>query len=211
MDVRAMIGAGGEGYSRGDLGRELGLMLREQRRHEVSDRERDMNIYRSGSAPPTVEGSLTAMGGLFCGDHARVGELSEEELRSDPDYVAYYYTNVNLNPRLPPPILSKEDWRFAQRFQAGSSEIGRIGDRRKLGRIEEGGSRSLFSVQPGFETKGENELRPVAGSSEWKDKGGDGLIGLPGICLGRQKSFADLFQVIGKRGRFVNNGFEKSP
>ncbi|PKA61919.1 Pumilio like 2 [Apostasia shenzhenica] len=196
MGVRAMIGGAGEGYSGDDLEMELGLLLREQRRQEGNDRERELNIYRSGSAPPTVEGSLTAMGGLFDSHAAGGGGLTEEELRSDPAYVSYYYSNVNLNPRLPPPVLSKEDWRFARRFQAGSSGLGGIGDRRKLGRIEEGGSRSLFSMQPGFGTgeEGEEELRLARGSSEWLDNGGDGLIGLPGPSLGRQKSFADLFQ-----------------
>ncbi|CAI9783522.1 unnamed protein product [Fraxinus pennsylvanica] len=36
---------------------------------------------------------------------------NEKELRSDPAYLSYYYSNVNLNPRrLPLPLLSKEDW-----------------------------------------------------------------------------------------------------
>ncbi|KAG0484141.1 hypothetical protein HPP92_012225 [Vanilla planifolia] len=196
MGVRAMISGGGEGFSSEDLGRELSLLLREQRRQESSDRERELNIYRSGSAPPTVEGSLTAMGALFGSDAARAGEPTEEDLRSHPDYVSYYYANVNLNPRLPPPVLSKEDWRFARRFQAGGSGLGGIGDRSKLGRIEEGGSRSLFSMHPGFSDKelDDEELRIAPGSSEWMGKGGDGLIGLPGLSLGRQRSFADLFQ-----------------
>ncbi|XP_020585489.1 pumilio homolog 2-like [Phalaenopsis equestris] len=194
MGVRAMIGSGGEGFSGEDLGRELGLLLREQRRQEASDRERELNIYRSGSAPPTVEGSLTAMGGLLGVDADRGSGITEEDLLSDPAYVSYYYSNVNLNPRLPPPVLSKEDWRFAKRVQAGSSGLGGIGDRRNLGRIEEGWNRSLFSLQPGFGAKEDEENKPAQGSSEWLDNGGDGLIGLPALSLGRQKSFADLFQ-----------------
>ncbi|PKU79192.1 pumilio homolog 2 [Dendrobium catenatum] len=195
MGVRAMIGSGGEGFSGEDLGRELGLLLREQRRQEASDRERELNIYRSGSAPPTVEGSLTAMGGLFGVDAARGSGIAEEDLLSDPAYVSYYYSNVNLNPRLPPPVLSKEDWRSARRIQAGSSGLGGIGDRRNLARMEEGWNRSLFSLQPGFGAKEDGEEhKPAQGSSEWLDNGGDGLIGLPGLSLGRQKSFADLFQ-----------------
>ncbi|CAK9147622.1 unnamed protein product [Ilex paraguariensis] len=199
-------------HSFGDeLEKEIGGLLREQRRHEADDHEKELNLYRSGSAPPTVEGSLSAVGGLFNhgvggGDggggaafleFARTksgnGFLSEEELRSDPAYLSYYYSNVNLNPRLPPPLLSKEDWRFAQRLQGGSSAIG---DRRKVNRNDTGGGgRSLFLMPPGFSLKkqdSENDLKKVQASAEW---GGDGLIGLPGIGLGtRQKSLAQIFQ-----------------
>lgn len=187
---------------------DLGLLIREQRRQEVaaSDREKELSIYRSGSAPPTVEGSLSAVGGLFGGggDGSDTGFASEEELRADPAYVNYYYSNVNLNPRLPPPRLSKEDWRFAQRLHGGgaggggsgsSSSVGGIGDRRKVGRGGDGNGSSLFLMQPGFNgQKDENgaESRKAQGV-EW---GGDGLIGLPGLGLGsRQKSLAEIIQV----------------
>ncbi|XP_059628106.1 pumilio homolog 1-like [Cornus florida] len=178
-----------------DYGEELGLLLREQRRQEVSDRERELSLYRSGSAPPTVEGSLSAVGGLFGqggggGGASAFGGVSEEELRSDPAYISYYYSNVNLNPRLPPPLLSKEDWRFAQRLQ-GSGGSSAIGDRRKVNRAGDdgGNSRSLFTSQPGFNTKSEEN---GIDSAEW---GGDGLIGLPGLGLGsRKKSIAEIIQ-----------------
>ena len=199
--VRSMIGSGGEGFG----GEELELLLREQRRQEASDRERELNIYRSGSAPPTVEGSLTAAGGLF-GREAAAGVpdfspgnngnalLSEEEVRSHPAYPSYYYSHVNMNPRLPPPILSKEDWRSTQRLKAGSSVLGGIGDRRGPNRDEEGSGSSLFSQQPGFNLQEERKgnLRAVPGSGEWLNQEGDGLLGL---SLGRQKSFADILQV----------------
>uniref|UniRef100_A0A5B6ZQ56 PUM-HD domain-containing protein n=1 Tax=Davidia involucrata TaxID=16924 RepID=A0A5B6ZQ56_DAVIN len=185
-----------------DYGDELGLLLREQRRQEVSDRERELSLYRSGSAPPTVEGSLNAVGGLFGhggGGGADFGGVSEDELRSDPSYISYYYSNVNLNPRLPPPLLSKEDWRFAQRLQGGggSSALGGNGDRRKMNRgADDGGNnRSLFSMPLGFNGKNEEngvESRKSQGAAEW---GGDGLIGLPGLGLGsRQKSIAEIIQ-----------------
>ncbi|KAJ4725771.1 Pumilio-like protein [Melia azedarach] len=206
---RPMIG-NNEGSFGDDLEKEIGLLLREQRRQEADDRERELNLYRSGSAPPTVEGSLSAVGGLFGGaggfgdnstsfselSRAKVGNNngfpSEEELRSDPAYLSYYYTNVNLNPRLPPPLLSKEDWRFAQRLRGESSVLG---DRRKVNRVDNGGSRSLFSMPPGFDSRkqeGEIEQDKVRGSADW---GGDGLIGLSGIGLGsNQKSLAEIFQ-----------------
>ncbi|GKV32914.1 hypothetical protein SLEP1_g41480 [Rubroshorea leprosula] len=200
---RAMVG-GSEGSFGDDLEKEMGLLLREQRRQEADDLERELNLYRSGSAPPTVDGSLSAVGGLFGGSSAfsafsgaKNGNrfVSEEELRSDPAYHSYYYSNVNLNPRLPPPLLSKEDWKFAQRLKGGSSVVGGIGDRRNVNRADNGGSRSLFSMPPGFDSRKQEtevEAEKVHGSAEW---GGDGLIGLSGIELGsKQKSLAEIFQ-----------------
>ncbi|KAK1394218.1 Pumilio-like 2 [Heracleum sosnowskyi] len=207
---------GNEGSFGDDFEKELGMLLREQRRNQDSDdREKELNLYRSGSAPPTVEGSTNAVGGLFnhggggggsvfsefdLNSKSGNGFSSEEELRSDPSYLSYYYSNVNLNPRLPPPLLSKEDWRFAQRLQGGSSAVGGIGDRRKVSRNENsngggGVSRvSLYSNSPGFNSNkqtSEGELENQV-PGEW---GVDGLIGLPGFGLGsKQKSFAGIFQ-----------------
>ncbi|KAJ4719986.1 putative Pumilio [Melia azedarach] len=181
-----------------DYVEDLGKLSREQKQQHLqestqvnnptaADLEKELNIYRSGSAPPTVEGSLSSIGGLFKKiSNNKGGFLSEEELRADPAYVNYYYSNVNLNPRLPPPLLSKEDWRFTQRLRGGG-EVGGIGDRRK-------GNGSLFAVQPGFGEKEEENGGggSGAGGGEW---GGDGLIGLPGLGLGsRQKSIAEIIQ-----------------
>ncbi|KAL5169352.1 Pumilio 2 [Glycine soja] len=208
---RPMLGSN-EGSFGDELEKEIGMLLREQRRQEADDRERELNIYRSGSAPPTVEGSLSAVGGLFGGAAGAPatgapvafsefqgtkdvnGITSEEELRSDPAYLSYYYSNVNLNPRLPPPLLSKEDWRFQQRLKGGASALGGIGDRRKVNRTDDNGGRLLFPTPPGFNMrKQESEVdnEKTRGSAEW---GGDGLIGLPGLGLSKQKSFADIFQ-----------------
>ncbi|KAI3679899.1 hypothetical protein L2E82_50879 [Cichorium intybus] len=214
---RPMIsgGGGGEGSFNDEFEMDLGLLLREQRR-EADDREKELNMYRSGSAPPTIEGSLSAVGGLFNTNHGQNNGLpfsefaggngftSEEELRADPAYLSYYYSNVNLNPRLPPPLMSKEDWRFTQRLQGGGgSGLGGIGDRRKANRNDGGGGSgtagggvSLFSMPPGFNSKKQendnSEAEKVKVSPEW---GGDGLIGLPGLGLGsKQKSLAEIFQ-----------------
>ncbi|XP_043817118.1 pumilio homolog 1 isoform X3 [Manihot esculenta] len=179
---------------------DLGKLIREQRLHQevASDRE-ELNIYRSGSAPPTVEGSLSSIGGLFDATglpaikkNNKGGFLSEEDIRSDPAYVNYYYSNVNLNPRLPPPLLSKEDWRFSQRLHGGGVNPV-VGDGRKGGRGGDNeGNRSLFAVQPGFGGGKEENGNGAGGGVEW---GGDGLIGLPGLGLGRrQKSIAEIIQ-----------------
>ncbi|CAH9094252.1 unnamed protein product [Cuscuta europaea] len=199
-----------------DLEEEIGLLLGEQKRQETDDLEKELNLYRSGSAPPTVEGSFSAVGSIFkhggggatgaggdgSGGFSTIQEfarnkngngfISEEQLRSDPAYSSYYYANVNMNPRLPPPLLSKEDWRFAKRLQGGSSAIG---DRRNVTKNDTSPvGRSLFSMPPGFNPKEElkNESEQLQGSVEW---GGDGLIGLQGLGLGaKQKSIAEIFQ-----------------
>ena len=54
-----------DGNLEDSLQSELDLILRERRNQQVIHRERDLNMYRSGSAPPTVEGSLSAVGSLF--------------------------------------------------------------------------------------------------------------------------------------------------
>ncbi|XP_031257324.1 pumilio homolog 4 [Pistacia vera] len=196
---------------------ELELILQAQsNQQQILQRERDLNIYRSGSAPPTVEGSLTAVGSLFrnnissgsgaTGANANLsGILSEDEIRSHPAYLSYYYSHENINPRLPPPLLSKEDWRIAQRFQGGGSSFGGIGDLRKKG-LDGGDKSSLFSMQPGFSVQqAENELMELrnAGrrnvsrntSTEWRERDSHGLMGLSTAGLGvRRKSFADILQ-----------------
>ncbi|KAE7997016.1 hypothetical protein FH972_001689 [Carpinus fangiana] len=106
---------------------------------------------------------------------------------------------------IPPPLMSKVDWRVAQRFQIGGSSLGGIGDRRKK-LVNDGDSSSLFSMQPGLSVQqAENdlmELRNASGrnlsrptSSQWLGRGSDGLIGLSSTGLGaRRKSFADIVQ-----------------
>nr|GMC92818.1 pumilio homolog 1-like [Ipomoea batatas]GMC98282.1 pumilio homolog 1-like [Ipomoea batatas] len=176
-----------------DFGEELEVLLREQRRQveEADNREGELSIFRSGSAPPTIKGSPPeAFGGG--GD---LNGVSEEEMRSNAAYVSYYYSNGNVNPRLPPPLLSKEDWRSAQRLQGGGGgsgtgshvRLGGIGDRRKVSRVVE---TSQISMGMGFSGKNLED-----GSEAQKDWGGNGLIGLPGLGLGsHQKSIAEIVQ-----------------
>ncbi|CAI9785027.1 unnamed protein product [Fraxinus pennsylvanica] len=93
----------------------IGVLLCEQRPREAIDREKELNLYRSRSAPPTVEGSPSVVGGLF--NHGGVvggnsdnssafakyainksgnGFMLEEELRSD---LAYYLTITRMSIR----------------------------------------------------------------------------------------------------------------
>lgn len=119
----------------------------------------------------------------------------EEELRSDPSYISYYYQNAKLNPRLPHPLLSKEDWQFAQRLQGAVGEGGgsEVWDRRRVSKDGFGGGESLFSMQPDLGVgKGENKLEVA----QQKDCSRDGLIGFPGLGLvSKQKRIGGIIQV----------------
>eukprot|EP01018_Ginkgo_biloba_P027317 Gb_23280 [translate_table: standard] len=186
--------------SRDGAEQELGLLLSGQRL--VNSREMVPN--RSGSAPPSVEGSLAAIGGLFpqpnsslesswegLGDALENFE-SEEQLRSDPAYLDYYYSRVNLNPRLPPPLNSREKRRLAG-----------WGDKQKFRSLDDSNSRSLFSSRPVLPTHNEEpeeDRSPVANlirqaSSDWAERTSDYLTGLSTTLLGgRPKSLVDLIQ-----------------
>jgi pumilio RNA-binding family len=195
-----------------DFQSELGLILQSQRCNQRI--ERDLDIYRSGSAPPTVEGSLSVMGSLFrnynLSDVNSVSNnvvLAEDEIRSHPSYLLYYYSHDNINPRLPPPLLSKEDWRVAQRFQSSGSSFGGIGDLRNNMVVDDSDRSSLFSMQPGLSVhKVDNDLTELRNSNttcltrnasaEWLDRISDSHK-LQGSRLGpRRKSFADILQVV---------------
>jgi pumilio RNA-binding family len=192
-----------------DLERDLQAVLMDQNHASSAD---ELSMFRSGSAPPTVEGSRTAIGSLFSAPPAHVNNLggvdmlTEEEMRTHPAYLSYYYSNERLNPRLPPPMVSKEDWRAAQRYQAMS---GGSGDRRRWP-SEVGSGNSLFSVQPGArdsggdnvllnDRMGTSESNGLARqqSSEWLGRGTDGLMEFSDVSgIGaRRKSFADALQV----------------
>ncbi|KAH6801700.1 hypothetical protein C2S51_033146 [Perilla frutescens var. frutescens] len=187
------------------------LLLQQQRnRGLVVERERSLDINRSGSAPPTVEGALLAAGSLLrypnfvkldgsgssVDNSVSIGVLTEEEIRSHPAYLEYYYSHENFNPRLPPPMLSKEDWRVAQRVRAAGHGLGR-------NVMDNGGGLMLYPMPVGVPVKKSEdeliELRKAAirnlsrkNSAESLDKG---MMGASSSGMGvRRKSFADILQ-----------------
>lgn len=190
----------GPGANFDELERDLEALLREQNNNKSSSFDLDLddlNIYRSGSAPPTVEGSRAAYGN-FMNHRTNLDEGDDEELmRSHPAYLSYYYSNENINPRLPTPNVSKEEWRASHRLHAaagggpvsgisagtgtrtgtgtGTHMYGGIGDWRSS--VSNRENSSLFSAQPGI---GSNRVMGVQDV---------GLVG------SRRKSFADAVQV----------------
>ncbi|KAJ8528836.1 hypothetical protein K7X08_030480 [Anisodus acutangulus] len=77
---------------------------------------------------------------------------SEDEIRSHLAYLSYYFSLENHNPRLPPPLLSREYWRVAQRVQAGGgSALGGVEGWRRNNLMDQGDGSSLFTtMQPGL-------------------------------------------------------------
>ncbi|CAK7323765.1 unnamed protein product [Dovyalis caffra] len=168
---------------------ELGLLLKGQGFHGD---ETEMIPSRSGSAPPSMEGSFAAIGNLLAQHNLSTSSSleslgsvienceSEEQLRSDPAYFAYYCSNVNLNPRLPPPLLSRENRRLVR-------HVGGFGNNWR----PESGNGSLQHSKSSLSTH-EEEPDDDRGSSENSGVyiSGDNTTSL----AGRHKSLVDLIQ-----------------
>ncbi|KAI3811478.1 hypothetical protein L1987_21202 [Smallanthus sonchifolius] len=98
--------ASGKWASQGTF-EELELVINGQK---FQEKQRNLGPSRSGSAPPSVEGSFAAIENLMSRHKVAANATeSEEQLRADPYYSAYYSAHVNLNPRLPPPIISDQN------------------------------------------------------------------------------------------------------
>lgn len=199
------------------VAQELGMLLRSHTRLDSMLSRKDPLPHRSGSAPPSVEGSLAALGGFLPpgvdSESSRISKSgsgeginiidSEQELRSDPAYLAYYYSHINLNPRLPPPIISRDNYFLAQRLASSN-----FADKKKLRSFDDTNKRSLFLAQPVLPThneeteSSEDEKSPIGNllrqvSDNWADKGGDTLSGNSLYGFGaRPKSLVDLIQVM---------------
>ncbi|KAL5974181.1 hypothetical protein ACLOJK_030844 [Asimina triloba] len=179
---------------------ELGMLLR---RHGFSGNGKDAVPSRSGSAPPSIEGSLAAVGNLIGQQHSslevNMASLnsaienceSEEQLRADPAYLAYYWANVNLNPRLPPPLISREKRRLAH-------HIGGFGDNWKSTSFDDSDSGSFYLRRSALSThreEPEDEKSPRHSSDDWVERNSDSLLGhLTKSSVGRHKSLVDLIQ-----------------
>ncbi|XP_052167867.1 pumilio homolog 5-like [Oryza glaberrima] len=127
-------------------------------------------LERSGSAPPTMEGSLVALGHLTGQPSGNLGAIlpnlgteannseSKENIYYDSACVKYYMSKVNLNPRFPPPLVSRN--------QFGKSE------ERKPFSLDDSSSRSLLLGHPTLPThkeEPEDEKSPSLDSSSADD------------------------------------------
>ncbi|XP_043709835.1 pumilio homolog 5-like isoform X2 [Telopea speciosissima] len=177
---------------------ELGLLLKGQRFHGNG---RDVIPNRSGSAPPSMEGSFAAIGNLIASNCSLDGSLaglnsalenceSEEQLRADPAYLAYYCSNVNLNPRLPPPLVSRENRRLVR-------HIGGLGNN-WMTSFDDSGNGSILLSRGTLSThkeEPEDDRSPRQASGDWAE-GSSGLFSeqWTSSLTGRHKSLVDLIQ-----------------
>ncbi|XP_064991153.1 pumilio homolog 5-like [Musa acuminata AAA Group] len=160
---------------------ELGLLYEGQRYH---GNKNTSGLSRSGSAPPSMEGSLAAFdimkgqtvdldGSLENLSNAAQNCKSEEQLRAHPAYLAYYCTNVNLNPRLPPPLMSRENRHLMQ-------HIGGLGDNRRMPSFDVTSNASFFISLSALSTHNEepeDDRSPRIESSDLTDKKTDVVPG----------------------------------
>ncbi|XP_043813167.1 pumilio homolog 5 isoform X3 [Manihot esculenta] len=170
----------------------LGLLVKGNRFHGD---QTNMVPGRSGSAPPSMEGSFAAIGNLLAQQNLIMSSSleslssaienceSEEQLRSDPAYFAYYCSNINLNPRLPPPLISRENRRLV-------CHIGGLGNSWRSASIDDSGNQSLQMLSTHKEEPEDDKSPREASETSSALSSGQNTNSL----AGRHKSLVDLIQ-----------------
>ncbi|CAM8990110.1 unnamed protein product [Rhodiola kirilowii] len=171
---------------------ELGILLQTSKYNGI---QRNKGPHRSGSAPPSMEGSFAAIENLLAQNESSLNISNaiencetEEQLRSDPAYLAYYIANVNMNPRLPPPLMSRENRRLVR-------HVGALGNNLK----------SIYHADDSLEPRGflsthtEEPEEERTSQQDSNDGSGSGIdIFMPrhnsSSLSGRRKSLVDLIQ-----------------
>lgn len=164
----------------------------------------DIVPNRSGSAPPNMEGSLASIKNLLMQHSSRLNSslanlgssiescVPEEQVRSDPAYFAYYTSNINLNPRLPPPLISQENRRLLH-------QIGVFGNNWELTSAEDSGSGSLHlsgGSLSAHKEECEDDTSSRVASDNLAESSTAPMPGQDTISLSsRHKSLVDLIQV----------------
>ncbi|PIN23890.1 Translational repressor Pumilio/PUF3 and related RNA-binding proteins (Puf superfamily) [Handroanthus impetiginosus] len=177
---------------------ELGLLLRG---HNIHRDQSNSAPSRSGSAPPSMEGSFVAFGNLINREHLSNSSLaafggnpedsqSEDPLQADPLYPTYYRLNSDLNPRLPPPTISRENIHLAR--HGGVS-----GNNWRLPSGDGRGSGSMYMPGSSLSTHEEEpeEDRSLEGASDDRAKSTSIMLAENKLSFGgRHKSLVDLIQ-----------------
>jgi pumilio RNA-binding family len=116
---------------------------------------------------------------------------SEEQMRADPAYLAYYFSNVNLNPRLPPPLISSENCRVVR-------HIGSFGNNWATS-VDDSGNSSLHMSHGTLSTQyeeSEDDQSPQKASDDWVNGTSGFWSGQDVASLaGQHKNVVDLIQV----------------
>lgn len=159
---------------------------------------------RSGSAPPSMEGSYLAIDNLRSELNTAVNMnsaslnsalqkcQSEEQLRADPAYLTYYFSNVNLNPRLPPPLISWDNQHLTRHSV-------RFGNDLALSSIDDSGNSFLHFSKGSLSTHKEvpeDDRSPEQSSDDLIERSNGFLSAQDAASLaGQQKESANLVLV----------------
>lgn len=186
---------------KGMAAEELGLFMEE---HGLHIHQADLVPNRSGSAPPSMEGSFAAIRNLlieqnfsvnFSLDDLRntMGNFeSDEQMRSNPAYLAYYFSNMNVNVRLPPPIISKENRHLLHHIRSFRNNW-------KLTSTDDSGNGFLHLSQGSLSTHKEvteEESSPKQALEDIAKNGAAAMLGMNRVSsASRHKSLVDLIQV----------------
>ncbi|KAK3033339.1 hypothetical protein RJ639_034186 [Escallonia herrerae] len=180
---------------------EMGLLLKGQK---FRGSGRDKVPDRSESAPPSMEGSFatiekllsqqnfTSNASLATGNNSVESCDPEEQYRADPAYLTYYCSNVNLNPRLPPPLISWENRRWVR-------HIGSIGGDWRLTSFDDCGNGSLrlpHGKLPSHKEESEDDRSPQPAPNDWASRSSGFWSGPPeAAASGQPKSMVDFMKV----------------
>ncbi|KAM1714127.1 hypothetical protein ACFX12_024781 [Malus domestica] len=159
---------------------------------------------RSGSAPPSMEGSFSAIENLLCQQTSSMKTSltnlnndvdsveNEENLSSDPARLAYYISNMNLNARPPPPLIVRENHHLVR-------HSGGLGTKWRSTSLDDSASGSLHLSQGYLSTLQED---PNGASSSRKSQDNlaeDSVAVMPvkdtASLASYNKSLVDLIQV----------------
>lgn len=177
---------------------ELGLLLKGQ---TLQDNGRVLVPNRSGSAPPSMEGSFAAADNIVSQQNFSLNAslasinsainsyVSEEELNADPAYVTYS-SRVNLNPRFSPPLIRKAN-RYLVRH------IGSAGNNRRLTSYDDYGRGTLLmshSKLPTHREEPEDDKSAQHTTSKWEDRSNSFTYPPEAILSSQLKTVVDMIQ-----------------
>lgn len=163
---------------------ELGLLLRG---HTIDRNPSKIAPNRSGSAPPSIEGSFAAFGDLIYSNSTALSsslEHSQSELlkQDDPLYSAYFTSH--------PHAISRSNMHLVRQTGGVSG-----GTNRRLSSGDAHGSVSVYVTGSSLSTHEEEPESPKGASDDGTDNGillEQNMVS----SIGRHKSLVDLIQVL---------------
>lgn len=144
--------------------------------HRFTSSGKNVGPSRSGSAPPSMEGSNLAIGNLYqhnstineCSENVNSTiewRQSEEQLCADPAHMAYYVSNINMSPSLSASHVSGDSRRLVRHNRSPCRNWG-------LTSVDDSGDASHHLSQrslPTHKEEPEEDQSPPKPSNDWVD------------------------------------------